>query len=118
MSRVLADPLVRTVVSDPLRAIENGGPWDLVILRDGNPTTLRRNRTRTLEFFLRCRARMNPDGILVVRTGVADNHPYWRDDIGMVRTFLAPWLQTDVVADYIDLIERDRERARQALNVH
>jgi hypothetical protein len=65
---------VRPVTSDPLRAISKGGPWDLVILRDGNPTTIRRNRTRTLEFLRRCRARMSPDGILVMRVVVSDTY--------------------------------------------
>ena len=65
---------VRPVTLDPVRAISDGGPWDLVILRDGNPTTIRRNRTRTLEFLRRCRANMRPDGILVMRVVVSDTY--------------------------------------------
>lgn len=70
----LNEPNVEPVTSDPLRAISASEPWDLVILRDGNPTTLRRNRTRTLEFLRRCRRHMSPDGILVMRVVVSDTY--------------------------------------------
>jgi len=68
------DPRVRTTTTDPLRALSSGGPWDLVILLDGNPTTIRRNRTRSLEFFSSCRDHMADDGILVLRLEVADTY--------------------------------------------
>jgi hypothetical protein len=74
MAAALQKPNVRSVTSDPLRALSGSGPWDLVILRDGDPTTLRRNRTRTLEFLRRCRVHMNPDGILVMRVAVSDTY--------------------------------------------
>lgn len=74
MRAALADPRLRAVTTDPGRAVADGGPWDLVILRDADPTTLRRNRTRTLEFLRRCRSNMAPDGILVLRVGVADTY--------------------------------------------
>lgn len=74
VAAALSEPHVRAVTSDPLRAISESGPWDLVILRDGNPTTLRHNRTRTLEFLRRCRAHMSPDGILVMRVAVSDTY--------------------------------------------
>ena len=74
VAKALQKPHVRPVTSDPLRAISSSGPWDLVILRDGNPTTLRRNRTRTLEFLHSCRTHMKPDGILVMRVGVSDTY--------------------------------------------
>ena len=70
----LSTSTVHAVAADPLRAMTRSGPWDLVILRDGNPTTLRRNRTRTLEFLRRCRANMNSDGILIVRIAVSDTY--------------------------------------------
>ena len=74
MTAALQKPHVQPVISDPLRALSGSGPWDLVILRDGDPTTLRRNRTRTLEFLRRCRAHMKPDGILVMRVAVSDTY--------------------------------------------
>jgi len=74
VARALTESHVRPVTSDPLRVVSNSGPWDLVILRDGNPTTLRRNRTRTLEFLRRCHAHMSPDGILVMRIAVSDTY--------------------------------------------
>ena len=74
MAAALAAPRVQPLVSDPLRAVNSASPWDLIILRDGDPTTLRRNRTRTLEFLRRCRSHMNLDGVLVVRVGVPDTY--------------------------------------------
>jgi spermidine synthase len=74
IAATLGMPQVSPVTTDPLRAVAMGGPWDLVVLRDGDPTTLRRNRTRTLEFLRRCRKHMNPDGILVMRVGVSDTY--------------------------------------------
>ena len=74
MAAALQKPNVQSVTTDPLRALSGSGPWDLVILRDGDPTTLRRNRTRTLEFLRRCRAHMKPDGILVMRVAVSDTY--------------------------------------------
>jgi hypothetical protein len=74
MAAAVAGPTTRAIASDPVRALSSGGPWDLVILRDGDPTNLRRNRTRTLEFFRRCRANMSDDGILVLRIGVNDTY--------------------------------------------
>lgn len=74
MQAALTDPRLRAVTADPGRAVADGGPWDLVILHDGDPDTLRRNRTRTLEFFERCRSHMAADGVLVLRVGVADTY--------------------------------------------
>jgi spermidine synthase len=74
VAAALSEPHVSPVTTDPLRAISDSGPWDLVILRDGNPTTLRRNRTRTLEFLRRCHAHMSPDGVLVMRVAVSDTY--------------------------------------------
>ena len=74
MTTALQMPIVQPVISDPLRAMAGSGPWDLVILRDADPTSLRRNRTRTFEFLRSCRAEMNPDGVLVMRVGVSDTY--------------------------------------------
>ncbi len=74
MTSTLASPRVEAVASDPGRAVARGGPWDLVLLLDGDPTTLRRNRTRTLEFLESCRSHMTDDGILVLRVGVPDTY--------------------------------------------
>jgi len=74
VAAALEKPHVRPETSDPLRAMSSSGPWDLVILHDGNPTTLRRNRTRTLEFLRHCRAHMKPDGVLVMRVAVSDTY--------------------------------------------
>jgi spermidine synthase len=74
VARALNEPHVEIAATDPLRAVSETEPWDLVILRDGNPTTLRRNRTRTLEFLHRCRTHMRPDGILVMRIAVTDTY--------------------------------------------
>ncbi len=72
--RGIYDPRVRTVAAEPVRALADPEPWDLVVLLDGNPTTIRHNRTRTLEFFSRCRDRMRSDGMLVLRLEVPDTY--------------------------------------------
>lgn len=73
-ARSLADPRLDLTARDPRRALEKGAPFDLVLLLDGDPTTLRANRTRTVEFFARCRASMAEGAVLVVRTAVSDTY--------------------------------------------
>jgi spermidine synthase len=74
LAGVLADPRVRVLATDPVRALNRPGSWDLIVLRDGSPITVRHNRTRTVEFFERCRARLADDGALVVRLEVPDTY--------------------------------------------
>lgn len=70
----LADPRVVIRREDPVSLVRNGGAWDLIVLRDGDPSTLRRHRTRALEFFADCRRHLAPDGVLAVRVGVSDTY--------------------------------------------
>jgi len=72
--RVLDHPTIRLAGSGPLTAIETARDRDLIILADGDPTTLRANRTRTTEFFLRCRRALGPSGVLILRVGVPDTY--------------------------------------------
>lgn len=74
MVAALDQPSVQLLAADPIRALDQADDWDLIILLDGNPTTLRRNRTRTLEFLRKCRTRMRPDGVLVMRVEVSDTY--------------------------------------------
>jgi spermidine synthase len=74
LAEALADPRVRVLATDPLRALAHPGAWDLIVLRDGDPITVRHNRTRTVEFYDRCRSRLAADGALVVRLGVPDTY--------------------------------------------
>jgi spermidine synthase len=74
LAAALADPRVRVLATDPVRALGRSGRWDLIVLRDGNPITVRHNRTRTVEFFERCRARLADDGALVVRLEAPDTY--------------------------------------------
>jgi spermidine synthase len=74
LAMALADPRVTLVGSDPLRAVRRAGPWDLIVLFDGDPTTLRHDRTRTVGFFRACAGVLNTDGVLVVRIGVGDTY--------------------------------------------
>ncbi len=74
MEAALHDPPVQAVAADPLRALAARDDWDLVVLLDGDPLTLRHNRTRTLEFLRSCSAHMRPDGVLVMRVGVSDTY--------------------------------------------
>lgn len=74
LAKALADPRVALAGSDPLRAVRGGGPWEEIVLFDGDPTTLRHDRTRTVEFFRACAAALAPEGVLVVRVGVGDTY--------------------------------------------
>jgi spermidine synthase len=69
-----ADPRFALAAGDPVRLVRRSGGWDLLALTDGDPTTLRRNRTRTVEFFEACRRALAPGGILAVRVGVGDTY--------------------------------------------
>ena len=72
MARALGDPRVVAHRQDVVRVLDKGGTWDLIVLSDGDPTTIRRSRTRTAEFFTSCAAHLVADGLLVVRVGVTD----------------------------------------------
>ncbi|MEE4270083.1 MAG: hypothetical protein V2I67_00310 [Thermoanaerobaculales bacterium] len=65
---------IETISTDPIRAVSGERDLDLVILTDGDPATLRANRTRTVEFFTRCRRAMSEDGVLIVEVGVGDTY--------------------------------------------
>lgn len=74
VERALADPRVVVHRTDPLRVVPRGGPWDVIVLFDGDPVTLRHGRTRTAEFFRACADALAPDGVVVVRVGVGDTY--------------------------------------------
>lgn len=59
---------------DPLQVVRRGGPWDLVVLADADPATLRAHRTRSREFVAACRAGMAPGGVLAMRVGAGDTY--------------------------------------------
>lgn len=70
LRETLDDPRVSIVSDDPSRALSRLEPVDMILLLDGPPTTLRSNRTRTLEFFRLCRSRLKPGGLLLAGAGV------------------------------------------------
>lgn len=74
MARALADPRVVVHAADPLRVVASGGGWDLILLLDPDPATVRHARTRTSEFFAACAGALAPGGALVVRVGVGDTY--------------------------------------------
>lgn len=74
LAPALIDPRFALRTGDPLRALRAGDRWDLIMLFDGDPATVRRNRTRTVEFFGRCGAALAPGGMVVVRVGVSDTY--------------------------------------------
>ena len=74
LRQALEDPRIELRTTDPIRALAPRGRWDLIVLRDGNPITIRQNRTRTVEFFSLCRDRMADDGILIVRLELSDTY--------------------------------------------
>jgi spermidine synthase len=71
---IMSNPKVTARSTDPLRAIGSTGDLDLVILADGDPISLRANRTRTVEFLQSCRRAMTKDGVLIMRVGVGDTY--------------------------------------------
>lgn len=74
VSCALADVRVTVQADDPVRAITAGEGVDLLIFLDGDPTTLRRHRTRSAEFLRTCAGRLAPGGVVVVRTAVSDTY--------------------------------------------
>ncbi|MEX1309122.1 MAG: hypothetical protein AB1Z65_01760 [Candidatus Sulfomarinibacteraceae bacterium] len=72
--RALDHPAVRLSEAGPLNALNHSTGLDLIVLADGDPTTLRANRTRTTEFFRRCRAALGETGALVVALGIPDTY--------------------------------------------
>lgn len=68
------DPRLTIVAADPVPAIRSRRNLDLIVLRDGDPVTLRAHRTRSLEFFHACRDALAPDGLLLVPVGVPDTY--------------------------------------------
>lgn len=74
LARALADPRVHARAVDPARALLEHDAWQLVLLLDGDPASLRQNRTRTLELLAACHDRMARDGVLVLRVGVGDTY--------------------------------------------
>jgi spermidine synthase len=73
-AKALQGPWIRLPKGDSVTALSTATKLDLILLDDGDPTTLRGNRTRTLEYFRRCRNALDTDGILVVETGVTDTY--------------------------------------------
>jgi hypothetical protein len=71
---LVALPNVTVHRTDPLRVVRRGDTWDLVLLLDPDPTTLRHNRTRTAEFFGGIADHLAPGGLVVVRVGVSDTY--------------------------------------------
>lgn len=74
LARAAADVRVHLHFGDPLRVLRLDGRWDLIVLFDPDPATLRLDRTRTLEFFRSCAAHLAPGGVVVVRVGVNDGY--------------------------------------------
>lgn len=74
IASALDDPRVAVHATDPIRVVAREGPWDLILLLDGDPITLRRSRTRTYEFLSACRERTAPGGVVAILTGIGDTY--------------------------------------------
>jgi spermidine synthase len=70
----LSDTRVRVRGEDVVRAVSGMRDLDAIVLFDPDPTTIRRNRSRTAEFFAACAQALKADGVLVVRVGVSDTY--------------------------------------------
>ncbi len=63
----LADPRVRLIHADGRLLVKGGGPpYDLIVVDAPDPTTAVLNRYYTEEFFAEAKARLRPDGVLVL----------------------------------------------------
>ncbi len=71
--RALLDPRVSLKVSDPRRALEGTGFFDLILSAMPEPSSGQTNRYYTREFFTACRARLAPGGVLAFRLRSAEN---------------------------------------------
>jgi len=74
LRRALEDPRLRLHTTDPIRTVRRGGIWDLIVLLDGDPASIRENRTRTKDFFAACRRHLAPGGRIAVSVGVNDTY--------------------------------------------
>lgn len=74
VQRALADPRVVVHRADLRQVLHRGGLWDLVLLADPDPATLRLNRTRTFEMLHDVSLRLAPRGVLVMRVGTSDTY--------------------------------------------
>ncbi|MCP4895386.1 MAG: hypothetical protein GY906_00295 [bacterium] len=74
IGRDLDDSRIIVASQGPVRALDSIPDADLILLLDGDPVSLRANRTRTTGFFSRCRDRLRKGGILVLRSGVGDTY--------------------------------------------
>ncbi len=70
----LLDARLHVRGEDIVRAIDGARGLDVIVLFDPDPTTIRRNRSRTVEFFAACARALHPEGVLVVRVGVSDTY--------------------------------------------
>ncbi len=73
-ARSLDDPRVLLRHGDPIRLVRAADRYDLVLLFDADPATLRQARTRSVEFFAAAAASLASGGVLVVRVGVGDTY--------------------------------------------
>jgi spermidine synthase len=70
----LEDPRVRIVTDDPRRFLaRNATQYDLMVILEPSPVTLRLARLSTMEFYELCATRLAPDGVLVIRFESAPN---------------------------------------------
>ncbi|MEP0774684.1 MAG: hypothetical protein HRF46_10035, partial [Acidobacteriota bacterium] len=74
LAAALGDARVELRGEDPVRALQRDRVFDLILLLDPDPVTLRHHRTRSREFLSACAARLAAGGVLAMRTGVSDTY--------------------------------------------
>lgn len=71
----LAHPAVQVCTGDPRRQVEDSQEtFDLILSALPEPDSGQSNRFYTQEFFLACRGRLSPGGVLALRLRMAENH--------------------------------------------
>jgi len=58
---------------EPRRLLDRAGPYDLMLVATGEPTSGASSRFYTREFFRQCARRLSPGGVLAVRLSASDS---------------------------------------------
>jgi spermidine synthase len=69
----LKDPQVGIIIDDPRKFLKHSKTYDAIFVGMPEPASGQSNRFYTLEFFEMCKAKLNKDGILILRLRSAEN---------------------------------------------
>jgi hypothetical protein len=64
---------VTVIFEEPRRYLDRAGPYDLILVAAGEPTSGASSRFYTREFFAQCARRLTPGGVVAIRLAAAEN---------------------------------------------